>query len=408
MSDFDEAIGRAPETAERPPVNERRRVNRQPLQSLPLNGSAQVSVNRSAIAGAWKAAVDLSGGDCCVAILSVAHPHARGTIFSSGCDQSDLIFLNADELRRWLEERIPSIDHDSAYVIMADPTEVAEVANLPWLKHLSALTIGRAEVSNQGVMWAFVGWRNRAPDEIDLRRLSLSMRVLAHCALSYNDNARRERRLQILEGMIDELAPALMLVNSTAQVFWTNYRAELILAERRLLVRNGGNMLASRTPSNTTLLRRAISEAISMAPRVDEENDRYLLMPSEDGGEDVIVLRPVAGRNGLEGNRAVMVIIPQDDMLALIGKLVSLYGLIPSEARFVSAIVQQGSPAHAAIQLGITDQTAKTYMKRIYAKLGICSQLELGIMFASLAPPLRAAPVAPPAASQQINAVGHF
>lgn len=404
MPDFDEATARAPDAVERPTVHERRRVNRLPLQPLPLNGRAQVSVNRSAIAGAWKAAVDLSGGDCCVAILSVSHPHARGTIFSSGCDQSDLIFLNADDLRHWLEARIPSLDHDGAHVIHADPKEVAEVANLPWLKHFSALTIGRAEVSNEGVMWAIVGWRKSPPVEIDLRRLQLSMRVLVHCALSYNDNARRERRLEILEGMVDELAPALMLVNAAAQVFWTNYRAELILAERRLLVRNGGNMLASRTPSNTIRLRRAISEAISLPPRVDEENDRYLLMPSEDGGEDVIVLRPVAGRNRLEGNRAIMVIIPQDDMLALIGKLVSLYGLIPSEARFVSAIVEQGSPAHAAMQLGITEQTAKTYMKRVYAKLGINSQLELGIMFASLAPPLRAVHASPHSASHQINA----
>jgi DNA-binding CsgD family transcriptional regulator len=131
---------------------------------------------------------------------------------------------------------------------------------------------------------------------------------------------------------------------------------------------------------------------ISTPPRADEENDRYLLMPRDDGSEDVIVLRPVAGRHGLEGNRAVMVIVPQNDMLTLAAKLVSLYGLIPSEARFVSAIVQAGSPSQAAIQLGITDQTAKTYMKRIYAKLGINSQLELGMLFASLAPPLRITP----------------
>ncbi len=407
MPEFDDTIvGRSHASGERQAAMERRRAKRQPLQSLPLNGSAQVSVNSSAIAGAWKAAVDLSGGDCSVAVLSVSHPHVRGTIFSSGCSQSDLIFLNADELRRWLESRVPGLDHDGASVVMADPKEVAEIANLPWLKHLSALAVGRAEVSNEGVMWAIVGWRNQAPDDIDMRRISLSMRVLAHCALSYNDNARRERRLQILEGMMDELAPALMLVSSTAQVFWTNYRAELILAERRLLVRNGGNMLASRTPPNTALLRRAIAEAIALQPRTDEENDRYLLMPSEDGGEDVIVLRPVAGRNGLEGNRAVMVIIPQDDMLGLVGKLVSLYGLIPSEARFVSAIVQTGSSAHAAIQLGITEQTAKTYMKRIYAKLGISSQLELGILFASLAPPLRSVPGGLPApATHQINAL---
>lgn len=404
MADFIAAAGPAKGVTEPPATMERRRINRHPLQPLPRNGSAQVSVNSSPIAGVWKAAVDMSGGDSCVGMLSVTNPHARGTIFSSGCAQSDLTFMNIDGLRSWLEARLPAPNHDGAHVAMVDPRELAEVANIPAFKHLSALAVGRAEIKSEGVMWAFIGWRTLVAEKIDQRRLALSMRVLSHCALSYNDNARRERRLQILEGMMDELAPALMLVSPTAQVFWTNYRAELILAERRLLVRNGGNMLASRTPSNTILLRQAISQAIASIARDDEQNDRYLLMPSDDGEEDVIVLRPVAGRNGLEGNRAVMVIIPQDDMLALIGKLVGLYGLIPSEARFVSAIIQAGSSAHAALALGITDQTAKTYMKRIYAKLGISSQLELGMLFASLAPPLRTARAPVPRPSHQIDA----
>lgn len=387
MSDVVPATGNARE----PNLQRRSFVSSNPPILAP-KGNAQVSVNSSTIAGAWKAALDLSGGDVCIGMLSVASPYARGTIFSSGCSHSELSFMNADGLRGWLEARIPRPDHDGAYASMVDPCELAEVANLPWFKHLSALSAGRAEIANDGVLWALIGWRNRPADEVDRKRLAPSIRVLAHCAMSYNDNSRRERRLQILEGMIDELAPALMLVSGTAQVFWTNYHAELMLAQRRLLVRNGNNMLASRTPANTTALRQAISEVIALAPRVDEENDRYFLMPSEDGGEQVIVLRPVSGRNALEGNRAIMVIIPQDDMLALVGKLVSLYGLIPSEARFVTAVIKGGSPGHAAIQLGITEQTAKTYMKRIHAKLGTSSQLELGMLFASLAPPLRSAP----------------
>jgi len=380
-------------------VTERRRVTRHPPRALPANGNPQISVDGSPIAGVWKAAVELSGGDCCVGILKIANPNVRGTIFSSGCSQSDLAFMNVDGLRLWLEANVASHEHEGVHVATVDPREVAEVANLPWLKHLSTLAAGRAEVTSEGALWVLIGWRGEMGSaEINRRRLSLSLRVLAHCAISYNDYSRRERRLQILEGMIDELAPALMLVNAAAQVFWTNYRAELILAERHLLIRNGGNMLASRTPSNTALLREAISEAIALAPCDDEENDRYLLMPRDDGSEDVIVLRPVSGRQGLESNRAVMVIVPQNDMLALAAKLVSLYGLIPSEGRFVSAIVYAGSPAEAAVQLGITDQTAKTYMKRIYAKLGISSQLELGMLLASLAPPLRIS-LPPPAAS---------
>lgn len=406
MSDLAPTHKAALEEAPPPPsVGERRRAGRRLPQPLAPNGNPQVSVTSSPIAGVWKAAVELSGGDSCVGILNVANPNVRGIIFSSGCSQSDLAFMKVDSLRAWLEANVGNGDHDGARAVMVDPKEVAEIANLPWLKHLSGLAAGRAEVSSEGVLWVLIGWRGPIENKINRRRLTLALRVLAHCAISYNDYSRRERRLQILEGMVDELSPALMLVNGQAQVFWTNYRAELILAERKLLIRNGGNMLASRLQTNTALLREAISEVIAMAPRTDEENDRYLLLPRDDGGEEVIVLRPVAGRHGLEGNRAVIVILPQNDMLALAAKLVSLYGLIPSEARFVSAIVQGGSSAHAAIQLGITEQTAKTYMKRIYAKLGINSQLELGMLLASLAPPLRITPSAPHAAqAQQITA----
>lgn len=384
--------------------SERRRGERQPPRPLPPNGNPQVSVNGSPIAGVWKAAVELSGGDSCVGVLNVANPNVRGIIFSSGCSQSDLTFMNVDSLRAWLEVNVGNGDFDGSRLAMVDPKEVAEVANLPWLKHLSALAAGRAEVSSEGVLWVLIGWRGPIENKVNRRRLSLALRVLGHCAITYNDYSRRERRLRILEGMVDELAPALILVNGQAQVFWTNYRAEMILAERRLLIRNGGNMLASRMQANTALLRETISEVISTPPRADEENDRYLLLPRDDGDEEVIVLRPVAGRQGLEGNRAVLVILPQNDMLTLAARLVSLYGLIPSEARFVSAIVKTGSSALAAIQLGITEQTAKTYMKRIYAKLGINSQLELGMLFASLAPPLRTVPPAHVAHAQQINA----
>lgn len=378
-------------------------ATRQPSRLIPLSNT-QVRVDSSPFSDAWKAAVDLSGGDTCIGILNVPVPNAKGTIFSSGCSQSELAFINTENLREWLEAEIVNPEHNGAPIVTVDPKIVAEVANIPWLKNLSALAVNRTEVSNEGVVWLLIGWRRKAEDAIDRRRLSFALRVLANCAITYNANARRERRLQILEGMIDELAPALILVSATAQVFWTNYRAELLLAERKLLIRNGGNMLASRTSSNTAMLRQAIREIIQIGTQVADDVDRYLLMPGDDGNDDVVVLRSVGGRHGLEGNRAVLVIIPQDDVLMLAGKLVSLFGLIPSEARFVSAIIQAGSTALAAMQLGITEQTAKTYMKRIYAKLGISSQLELGMLLASLAPPLRSGQFAPNGNPHQVNA----
>lgn len=357
----------------------------------PSRGNWQVRVDSSPLSDAWKAAVDLSGGDCCIGMLTLAGPFRRGTVFSSGCGQSDLAFIDVEALRDWLESSIERFDPEGANLAMVDPKQIADVANLPWLKHLSALAAGRIDVSNEGTFWTLIGWHDPA-DRLDRRRLRLALRVLAQCAASHSISRRREQRLQILEGMIDELAPAFILASATAQVFWTNYRAELLLAKRDLLIRNGGNMLASSSSARTALLRKAIAEAANGSLAAEGRSDHFLLMPKLGGGGDVVVLRPVAGRHGLEGNRAVLVIVPGDNLPELAGRLSALFGLIPSEARFVSALIGGGSPAAAAAQLGITEQTAKTYMKRIYAKLGINSQLELGMMIASLAPPLRSEP----------------
>ncbi|ARS28029.1 helix-turn-helix transcriptional regulator [Sphingomonas sp. KC8] len=368
---------------------ERRQIAR------PMNGARgplnnwQVRVDASPLSDAWKAAVDFSGGDSCIGVLAALGPQRRGTVLSSGCSQSDLTFIDIEGLRGWLEGLIAEKDHHDGNLVMVDPNEVADIAKLPWLKRLSRLAAGCIDVPNEGVFWMLIGWRNATePASIDKRRLRLALRVLAQCAATHALNARRERRVRILEGMIDELAPAFILVNQTAQVFWTNYRAELLLAERDLLVRNGGNMLASSIPAQTAVLREAIGRVgRSLAPGADAE-DEFLLLP-RNGGGDLVVLRSVIGRHGLEGNRAVLVIVPQHDASEMASKLISAFGLIPSEARLVGALISGGSSAAAAARVGITEQSAKTYLKRIYAKLGISSQLELGILVASLTPPLR-------------------
>ncbi|MBB5685461.1 helix-turn-helix transcriptional regulator [Sphingobium boeckii] len=395
--------------SENPPVDativsgERRHAVRQQPPGAGARDNWQVRVEASPLSDSWKAAVDLSGGDSCIGVLTVSGAVRRGTVLSSGCSQSDLTFIDIEALRGWLDNLV-EMDRDGGDLIMVDPTEVAEVANLPWLKHLSALAAGRIDVPNEGVFWMLIGWRKTTEkDAIDRRRLRLALRVLAQCAGSHVATIRRERRMRILEGMMDELAPAFILVNNEARVFWTNYRAELVLAQRNFLVRNGGNMLASSTQTKTQMLREEIAKVSRTDPEVTGNADSFLLLPRSGEDDDLVVLRAVAGRHGLEGNRAVLVIVPQHDTSEMASKLISAFGLIPSEARLVGALIADGSSAAAAARVGITEQSAKTYLKRIYAKLGISSQLELGMLVASMMPPLRGGMPRPTDAHQMTN-----
>ena len=370
-----------------------RRIARDLPPPARRSGTWQVRVDASPTSDTWKAAVELAGADCCIGILALEAPLRRGTVFSSGCSRSDLAHVNVEGLRCWLEQHNGLADRLDEDMIDVDVREVAEVANLQWLKHLPMLSVGVVDVATEGVFWVLLGWRKLSDDRPrDRRRLRLAMRVLAQSAAGFAVGTRREKRLQILEGLIDELAPAFVLVDREGQVFWTNDHAEERLALRDLLIRNGGNRIASTTPAKTAMLREAVAE-VSLTRRFNDDGtttDRYLLLPSTGGKEDVIILRAVEGRNGLEGNRAVLLIVPQDQTVEFSRRLMNLFGLIPSETRFVSALVETGSPASAAARLGITPQTAKTYLKRVYAKLGIGNQLELAMMIASLTPPLRA------------------
>lgn len=369
---------------------ERRHESRDIRLAAPMRDSWQVRVDSSPLSDAWKAAVDLSGGDCCIGVLAFNGQVRRGTVLSSGCSRSDLAFINIEALRSWLETVMTERDTEGADLLLVDPKEVADIANLPWLKHLSALTAGRVNVPDEGDFWTLIGWRPAIdPQKIDRRRMRLALRILAQCAATHVVTARRERRVRILEGMIDELAPAFILVNRSAQVFWTNHRAETLLAQRDLLVRNGGNMLASQTAQRTQVLREAIANVARARPGEPAPQDGHLLLQRSGGGEHLIVLRSVIGRNALEGNDAVLVIVPQHDGVELASRLITVYGLVPSEARLLSALMRDRSTSIAAATVGITEQTAKTYLKRIYSKLGVTSQLELSLLLTSIIPPLR-------------------
>jgi DNA-binding CsgD family transcriptional regulator len=58
-------------------------------------------------------------------------------------------------------------------------------------------------------------------------------------------------------------------------------------------------------------------------------------------------------------------------------QLVDRYGLTFAEASLAMRLVQGESIAEAAAALGITEHTARTHLKRVFAKTGTMRQAEL-------------------------------
>ncbi|MET0372379.1 MAG: helix-turn-helix transcriptional regulator [Sphingobium sp.] len=58
-------------------------------------------------------------------------------------------------------------------------------------------------------------------------------------------------------------------------------------------------------------------------------------------------------------------------------QIAALYGLLPSEAKLAWAVAQGLSMAQACDALGLTRETARNYLKKIYAKTGVGGRTEL-------------------------------
>jgi len=74
---------------------------------------------------------------------------------------------------------------------------------------------------------------------------------------------------------------------------------------------------------------------------------------------------------------AVFISDPEIKAQASTDALCALYGLTPSEARLASQIATGISLDHCAAQLGITLETARTHLKRVFYKTGTSRQGEL-------------------------------
>ena len=71
--------------------------------------------------------------------------------------------------------------------------------------------------------------------------------------------------------------------------------------------------------------------------------------------------------------------------------LLEALGLLPSEQRFLGHFLKSSSLCNAAEGCGLSEETARTYLKRVRAKLGVHRQMELAGLISGLVLPLHAA-----------------
>jgi DNA-binding CsgD family transcriptional regulator len=192
-----------------------------------------------------------------------------------------------------------------------------------------------------------------------------------------------------LADSLDQLASAMFIVDSTGRVIHANVSAHRLIAEADVLRVTNGRIAALDPHSSRSLL-----DAFTAAQAGDAAlGKRGIAMPlTARTGERYVahVLPLTSGARRKAGvsyaaTAAMFIRKAALDLPSPPEAVASEFKLTPAEVRVLFAIVEIGGVPEVAPVLGISDQTVKTHLHRIYEKTATKRQADLVRLVASYA-----------------------
>lgn len=185
------------------------------------------------------------------------------------------------------------------------------------------------------------------------------------------------------------LSVGVVLIQGDGTVLNANRVAQRILECGDGLSCGGGRLQAFYSHEQAALTR-SIAAAVAEVPA---GGALTFARPSGRRALSVVVkvLRPGTAGEGQARLAAVFITDPDQEVSAEAQTFSGLYGLTPAEARLASSLVRGISPAQAAEALGLTINTVRTHLKRIFSKTETRRQSDLVRVLLTGPAPLRAA-----------------
>ena len=185
----------------------------------------------------------------------------------------------------------------------------------------------------------------------------------------------RERTSALLSGeAIQRLDFGWIALDVSARVLEADAQGRAIL-ERSQALRIGpdGRLLTASARQG-----REIAAAVGALAGQEQRRPRAMVL-SRDPWLDMLLVPADRSARSASSVPAVIAYVHGDSLLSAdrCEQLAQLFGLLPSESRLALALGRGMSIAEAASHLGLTQQSARTYSKRIYAKTGARGQADL-------------------------------
>jgi DNA-binding CsgD family transcriptional regulator len=185
---------------------------------------------------------------------------------------------------------------------------------------------------------------------------------------------------QVSEALLDRWTTGAILLDENGRVRWANERARSLVRGGHGLHLDRRGCLIAAHPEDDAILRRLVAAA---AGEAQTDVGGGALMLRRPGGRRplaaiVTSMRSVKGlQAGPYARVALLVRDPDDEVIKPVVAVQRHLGVTPAEARVALTLARGRSVAEAALELGISEATARTQVKSILAKTGTHRQTEL-------------------------------
>lgn len=185
----------------------------------------------------------------------------------------------------------------------------------------------------------------------------------------------RERTRALLAGeAIQRLDYGWIALDSAARVLEADPQGSIIL-DRSQALRLGedGRLLGASARQS-----REIAAAVKALAQHGQERPRAMVL-CRDPWLDMLLMPADRTAHSARSVPAVIAYVHGDCVLSAdrCEQLAQMFGLLPSESRLALALGRGMNLAEAAAHLRLTQETARTYSKKIYAKMGARGQADL-------------------------------
>jgi len=191
-----------------------------------------------------------------------------------------------------------------------------------------------------------------------------------------NETKERNESTALGRAALDTIPYAVFVVSADAHLLFTNSSAQKLLESKECMNVGHDRVLRTMRPSETYSLHNAIANVVARIPS-SEGQALSFNHPLRDHSY-YCTIKPFI-QNDRNASKNAVIYVTYSEKVPFLSPdiLAGLFNLTSSESKLLAYLVSSGKLGQASIEAGLSENTARTYVKQIFSKTGTGSQGEL-------------------------------